>query len=119
MRDSALLLLFAARHYGYPHLPAQWWGDAFAIAGSVCIIAMVLLLKPWLPLAAWVIGEEALVAGCSAWWIADPWPMLGVNEQCSARMEFKFGAIGLAALALLTYRHALSTFTASTGNGGR
>lgn len=111
MRDSALLLLFAVRHYGYQHLQPQLWGDVFAISGAACLIALVLMVKPWLPLAAWIIGEEALVAGCSALWLAYPWPMLGEAEQCSAQTGLKLGSIGLAALALLAHRYTLSDLT--------
>lgn len=117
MRDSALLLLFAVRHYGYPHLPQEWWGDAFAVAGSACLIALVLMLRPWWPLGAWIVGEELLVAGCSVWWIAAPWDMAGQSEQCSAQVGLKLGSIGLAALALVTHRHTLSTFTGSDKQG--
>jgi hypothetical protein len=103
MKDSALLLLFAMRHYGYPLLPASMWGDAFALMGSACIIALVVMLKPWLPLAAWIVGEELLVAGCSAWWLVDPWEVVGA-EQCSSRIGLKLGAIGVCFLALVTLR---------------
>lgn len=119
MRDSLILLLFAARHYGYPHLPVLWWGDAFAAAGSVCIIALVLMLRPWWPLGAWIIAEELLVAGCSLWWIAAPWDMNGQAEQCSAQIGFKLGTIGLVILAFITHRHTLSVFAGSaTKHGG-
>ena len=118
MRDSLLLLLFAARHYGYPHLPYAWWGEAFAAAGSVCIIALVLLLRPWWPLGAWIVGEELLVAGCSVWWIVDPWDMTGQEEQCSARVGLKIGAVGLVLLAYTTQALALKTFTAILPKNG-
>lgn len=106
--DAALLAMFAGRHYGYPALPEPMQGDAFAIAGSVAIIALIVMLRPWLPLAAWIVGEELLVAGCSAWWLVDPWIVTG-GEQCSSRIGFKLGSIGLVALALVVWR--LSTIT--------
>jgi hypothetical protein len=73
-----------------------------------------------MPLAIWIMGEEALVAGCSIWWIADPWIVEGA-EQCSSRIGFKLGSLGLVALALVTWRMALKTFTGrqDTKAGGK
>jgi len=118
VRDALLLLMFALRHYAYPLLPESSWGDSFAVAGSACIIALVLLVRPWLPLAAWIIGEEALVAGCSIWWLADPWIVTGA-EQCSSRVGFKLGSVGLVALALVTWRMSRLTGRQDEKAGGK
>ena len=111
MRDSSLLLILALRHYGYPHAPEWMWGELFAMSASVALIACVLWIKPWWPIAAWAIGEEMLVFGCSAWWLSAPWDMTGQAEQCSAQIGLKLGAIGLAALAIITFGRNLKDIT--------
>lgn len=104
MRDSAIFVMLALRHYGYYHAPQAMWGDLFSIAGALCLIALIVGSGLPLPIKAWAIGEEALVAGCASAWLAWPWPLGGADEICSARIDFKIGAIGLCALALASYR---------------
>ncbi len=99
MKEPALLLLFAARHYGYYQFPVAVWGDVFALTGSLALIACVLMIDAWLPLRAWIIGEEALVIACSAWWIVSP--AAGEGDACSTRLGLKLSAFGLAVVALL------------------
>lgn len=119
-RDASLLLIMAARHYGYQHAPLAMQGDLFAIAGSVALLLALLWLRPWWPIAAWAGGEELLVAGCSVWWLIEPWSMDGQTEQCSARIGFKLGSIGLVCLAFVTFRYHLSGLTGrQPEQGGR
>lgn len=100
MRDSALVVLLALRHYGYYHVPQDWWGPVFSVAGAVCLIALLLSCSlPW-PVKGWAIGEELLVAGCTSAWMVSPWDVSGADEMCSARVDLKLGAIGLAVMAL-------------------
>lgn len=99
MKESALLLLFAARHYGYYQWPVAMWGDVFALTGSLALIACVAMIRAWLPLRAWIIGEEALVVACSAWWLISP--VAGEGDACATRLGLKLSAFGLAAVALL------------------
>jgi len=106
------------RHYGYQHLPPTMWGEAFAMAASVLLIACVIWLRPWLPLAAWAIGEESLVLACSSLWLIIPLDMANQAEQCSAQIGLKFGAVGLALLALITFRLTLQDFTGMQKAGG-
>lgn len=60
----------------------------------------------WGPLVAavgaWWLYEEALVALCSLWRMFDWWQVLPGQEQCSARVGFKLGAISLVILGALT-----------------
>lgn len=92
-----LLVLFVARHYGYLYVDRPAKGYVFMICGALCIIALVMMLKPWGPLAVWILAEESQVAGCSIWWLYDPIPNLG-DEQCSTRTGIKLGLIGTFAL---------------------
>lgn len=97
MKDSTVFVMLAFRHYGYYHAPQAMWGDLFSIAGALCLIALIVGSGLPLPIKAWAIGEEALVAGCTAAWMAAPWEY--TEERCSARVGFKLGAIGLVGLA--------------------
>lgn len=99
MKDSVfLLVMFVARHYGYKlsDVPATM-GYVFMICGALCIIGLVLMLKPWGPLAVWILAEESQVAGCSIWQLYDPLSM-PTDEQCSTRTGIKLGLIGTFAL---------------------
>lgn len=104
--------MFAARHYGYYHAPEAWHGQLFSAAGALCIVAMLVMLKPWLPLALWIGAEEAQVAGCSVWAILEP--IAATSEQCSEQVGFRLGSVGLVVLALLAHRVTLSTFAGSS-----
>lgn len=106
---TALLLMFALRHYGYYHLPEAWQGQAFNAAGAVCIVVALALLKVWFPLLLWIGAEEAQVAGCSVWAILEP--IAATSEQCSEQVGFRVGSVGLVWLALLVYRLTLSDLT--------
>lgn len=109
---AALLLMFATRHYAYYSVPEAWQGQFFNAAGALCIVVLVAMLKPWLPLALWIGAEEAQVAGCSVWAIVEP--VAASSEQCSEQVGFKIGSVGLVVLALLAYRVTLSTFAGSS-----
>lgn len=109
--NALLVLMFAARHFGYYHAPDAWQGQVFSAAGAVCIIVLVALLKPWLPLLLWITAEEAQVAGCSVWAVLEP--IGATSEQCSEQIGFQIGSVGLVWLALLAHRLTLSDLTAS------
>lgn len=108
---ALLLLMFAARHYGYYHAPEALQGQVFSAAGALCIIVLVAALKPWPPLLLWIAAEEAQVAGCSVWAILEP--IAATSEQCSEQIGFRVGSVGLVWLALLAYRLTLSDLTSS------
>lgn len=101
---AALILLLAFRHYGYYHFPQAMRGDIFGAAGAVCIIALLVMLKPWWPLMLWACAEELLVAGCSLWWAIAP--QAWADEQCSAKIGFRLGAFGLVGLSMVVYKLA-------------
>lgn len=103
---SLVLLAFAARHYGYYWFPRELQGEVFAMFGAGILVCLVLALRVWQPIAVWVIAEEFQVAGCAAWWILDPLPW--TDEQCSARVDFKLGAIGIAWLSLVCVKSVMS-----------
>lgn len=105
-----LLLIGAQRHYLYEQFPAGWQDDVWNICGAVAVLALAWATvaawpSRWAVLVAiWLSAEEALVAGCSAWWLVDPLIVAPGDEQCTARVGFKFGAVGIAAVAYLMLR---------------
>ena len=118
MKDSALVVLLALRHYGYYHAPQEWWGSFFSIAGAACLITLLTSASlPW-PIKGWAIGEELLVAGCNSAWLVSPWDITGTDEMCSARLDFKLGAIGLAIMALAIFA-PVSSDSINKQQGGR
>lgn len=113
---SLVLLAFAARHYGYYWFPRDLQGEVFAMFGAVILVGLVLALRVWKPLAIWVIAEEFQVAGCALWWIHSP--LTWAEEQCSARIDFKLGSIGIIWLAFVAYRLSVRTCYSQKEKGG-
>lgn len=72
----------------------------------MCIIVLLISRPVWLPLKAWIIGEEVLSVGCYSLWLV--WPEWFVHEfsdeKCSQAVGFKLGSVGLVVVALLAYR---------------
>lgn len=103
----ALLLLGAARHYGIYLVPLEHRAQAWNAAGALCIIALVCAViwharnRVAQAVAAWIIAEEAMVAGCSLWYIKAPWVVLPGQDQCSALASFDLGLVGVLAITLL------------------
>lgn len=106
----ALALLGAVRHYGYYPFPADWRADVCNI-----MTALVLTILVWafvwrnpsplaISVATWFSAENALVAGCSAWFIYEPWVVQEGDDQCTARFGPHLGAFGLAWLAWIAVR---------------
>lgn len=116
--DAALLLLFAARHYGYQFWPQGQWGIVYGMAGACCLLALLALSGLWWPIKAWAMGEELLTAGCSAAWMS--WPEWFVHafadEKCSQAVGFKLGSIGLVFLALVVWQFTRTTKIGSYSN---
>lgn len=109
-RDALILLLLAYRHVAYYAWPEgqQWY--VFNAAGAVCIIALILLVRPWWPLIVWVVSEELMVATCSGWAVV--YPITGVTDElCSQRLGFQVGLIGMLGLATLSWRMTVTTLT--------
>ena len=107
MKPALLLLMGAALHYGWGLFPAEHQADVWNASGAI-VRAILLLIVVWhirsravLLIAAWWIAEEAMVAVCSLAYIAQPWPVMPGQAQCSALLSYDLGKIGLAAITLL------------------
>lgn len=104
MKAALLLLVGVARHQVWEHAPTQHQAQVWNALGAVAMIvlleiivqaersALVSLVSRW-----WEY-EEALVAGCSTWFIFEAWTIDPGQEQCSARVGAKLGAISLLAV---------------------
>lgn len=114
---AGLLLVCAARHYGWPWAEPEIRGvvsKALGAAAALYLLAVVLctyrsrlVLLPGL----WWAWEEAQTLLCSVAYAADPWPVPVGQGICTARLDFDLGAIGLVVMAVSAYK--LSTLTVS------
>jgi hypothetical protein len=109
---AVLLLVGAQREYAWPLFAPEIQGQVWNIGGAVAILALLLMLdrSGW-PMMAWAVAiwfaaEELLVVACSAAWIVSPWEVAAGEEQCTGRVGFKLGSIGIVILAWLAWKVA-------------
>jgi hypothetical protein len=102
-----LLAAGAALHYGWALVPAEHQAQAWNAAGAA-VRAGLLLAVLWhvrsrfaLPVLAWWLAEESLVAGCSLAYIVKPWEVLPDQAQCSALLQHDLGVYGLVAIVAI------------------
>ena len=95
-----LLALGVTLHYGWALVPpehaAQVWNICGAVARAALLIAVVRRIAHpvvW-TVATWWLAEEAMVAGCSAWFIVRPWPVVPGQAQCSSLLGLDIGTLG-------------------------
>lgn len=102
----ALLLVAAARHYGWAWFPVEMRGVVSKGLGGIEVL--VLLSVAWwliraravrIVLALWA-AHEAMVVACSAWWLVSPWPVATGQPMCSHGVGFDLGAPGILAVLL-------------------
>lgn len=102
---AGLLLLGVVRHVLWEHTEAQ------ALVWNLCgaLVIGALLFQVWRQnrgvlvglVVLWFLYEEAMVAICSTWRIFDWWYVGQGEEQCSARIGFKVGALSLVLIGAL------------------
>ena len=104
----ALILLAACAtlHYGWSLAPPQHQGQVWNILGAVARIGLLWLAvrgmsRAVVIVAAWWTIEEMAIAGCSALYIAKPWPVAAGKAQCSALLDMDLDKIGAAAMVLV------------------
>ena len=111
-RSDAVILLAvgALRHYGWGLAPDELAGMAAKglAAGAILFLLYRLYDPRFWPLFAWWGWEEAQVALCSAWYMAEPWAVAQGQAICSAKVGFDLGAIGIVAVAFLLAHHCQS-----------
>jgi hypothetical protein len=113
---GVMLLIGAARHYGWDLVPANLAGVASKGMGAAAILALMWIAyylagggRLLLAVLAWWSFEELQVVLCAAAWAVEPWHVPEGAAMCSARAGFDIGALtviivaGLA-LAVSSYR---------------
>ena len=101
-----LLAACAALHYGWSLAPAQHQAQVWNILGAIARIGLLWLAVRGMPstvgiVATWWTIEELAIAGCSALYIAKPWPVAVGQAQCSALLGMDLDKVGAAALVLV------------------
>jgi hypothetical protein len=101
-----LALLLMVRHYVWDKFPAELQGEAWKLTSAVCILGLLAMVwqAKWWPVFAVFAFEELQVAICSAWMMADPWPVPDGVATCSAKAGFDMGAIGVMFVAFVIWR---------------
>ena len=106
----ALLLICAARHYGWALFPELMRGSvskALGAAAALCLlwlVAKAYRTRYVLPVVIWWAWEEAQTLLCSVAYAYAPWEVPAGQSVCSAGVAFDLGAFGLVAMAVLAYR---------------
>lgn len=118
-RDTAVLLIYGARHYLYYWTPPAIWGDVFNLTTAAIMLGVLACMRPHWLVAAWAITEEAQLIGCGIWWLIDPWIVEVGQDRCSARLDIKVSLFGLTALAFLTFRQAVKSYSMRETRGNR
>jgi uncharacterized membrane protein len=106
----ALLLVFAARHYGYYLADGPARAHVWNIAGSIiCLMfaaAVFLAYRSRLAalVLAWIAFEELQVIACGVAWLWRPWDVPADADVCSSLVGFNLAAVGLALITFLAIR---------------
>ena len=105
----ALLLIGAARHYGWDMFPVEHRGLASKGLGGLAILSLIWIVyslaktKILLPVALWWSFEELQVIICSFAYIRWPWHVEPGQAICSAAAGINIGAAGILCVAWLLW----------------
>lgn len=107
----ALLLMGAARNYGWLLADPQVMGVASKAIGAIAAICFLLIIWMNFPrnllltlVIAWYAFEELQTAMCSVMYLIKPWPVEAGQSMCSARIGFDVGAVGVFVVGLLAFK---------------
>ena len=76
---------------------AYVWHASLGISGAVTLAVIGLAFgsaEVWLAVAL-AAGFYLQAAGCSIWFLLDPWPLKPGDELCSSGLHFPLGLVGL------------------------
>ncbi len=76
---------------------AYVWHASLGLSGALCLAVIGLALRSvevWLVVAL-AAGFCLQSAGCSIWFMLDPWTVKPGDELCSSGLQFPLGLIGL------------------------
>ncbi len=104
-----LLAVGASRHYGWALGPDAMAGLASKALGAAAILYLLAVVwehtRAGAAIFLWWAWEELQVLTCTAWFMADPWPVAQGQAICSAKAGFDLGAVGILIIALLAMRY--------------
>lgn len=110
-----LLLVGAARHYGWELAPDAMVGGVHAkgvlakgLTGAatvflLLVVAALVRTRMVAAVCAWWCFEELQVALCSFWFLVEPWPIRPGYPMCSEAVGFDLGALGIMIVAVLLF----------------
>jgi hypothetical protein len=122
---AALLLIGAWRHFGWALFDGSTRALVSKASGALAICCLLLILwrecgtKPVLPIMLWWAWEELQVMLCSTWFMFDPWPVEPGQAMCSAKLGFDIGALGILAVAILTFHLTIKVDSSTDTQGIR
>lgn len=105
-----LLLVYAARHYGWLIADPELMGVASKALGSMAALCLISIIWWNLPsksicaVLGWYAFEELQTVACSIMYLENPWPIKPGESMCSARIGFDIGAVGAFAISFLAYK---------------
>ena len=111
-----LLAIGTSRHYAWLAFPDDLRGMASKGLGSLAaliLLALVLHARPSKAVflvVVWYAFMELQTIVCSVWYLFAPWVVQVGQPICSARLGFDLGAIGILAVAGLTYLLTCKSF---------
>lgn len=112
---AVLALLLMVRHYVWDKVPPELQGETWKLTSALCVLGLLALAwqARWWPVFAAFAFEELQVALCSAWMLADPWPVPDGMATCSAKAGFDLGALGVMFVAVVLWRLLAANKTTS------
>jgi hypothetical protein len=105
-----LLVVGFLLSYAWYWVPAQFAAHAQNVAGAALTIFCLGLIGLLLGSAeAWIVvgllaSFKAMVIGCTAWFLLDPWPIRPGQALCSARLNWPLGLLGVGAAGIIYLR---------------
>lgn len=111
----ALLLVGAARHYGWAMFPQELKALASKGLGGLAMLALLAIIfhmarergpisKTFGLVFLWSSWEGLQISLCSFWFMVDPWPINAGEAMCSARIGLDIGSVGILAVAVILWR---------------
>lgn len=124
---AVLLLIAAARHFGWEWFPPEMRGSVSKALGAGAILCLVwvamalqrkeLRSRELWAVALWWTFEELQVVVCSTAYAVKPWAVPVGQSICSARIDFDIGAVSLMLVAWAAWR--LRSLTVRPVSGGK
>ncbi len=97
-----LLLIVAAREFGWTLLPPELQGMASKGLGAALVLVLLSVVYRYAPRSRVLLAVLAFGAWCalntltcSAWWMVEPWSVPPGVGICSAKIEFDLVALGV------------------------